>query len=82
MPWEDLDRFSYPFIPHRRRLALRQVKGPDILQMDTGSKPNLTRFPFVDKMAWPIRRAKRLPGGPTRLGGLNGMVFFVIVTCH
>ena len=26
--------------------------------MDTGLRPNLTRFPFVDKMAGPIRRGK------------------------
>ena len=48
--------------------------------MDADARPNLTRIPLVDKMAGPSGLSDRLPGGPVRLRGLNGIVLSVIKT--
>jgi hypothetical protein len=46
--------------------------------MEAGTRSNLPQLPVFDKMAGPNRRAERLPGGPMRLRGSKGVVFFVI----
>ena len=52
----------------------------DIPQMVASTRTNLTQLPLVDKLAGANCRSERLPFGPKRLGGLKGMVFFLIET--